>query len=62
MTNLTTQIKELRDTNERLLRAAARSTQETLAGLPAEADANTYDATGAAGSAAPGSRLVDRNL
>ncbi|TFB46787.1 flagellar protein FlgN [Cryobacterium tagatosivorans] len=62
MTVLTTQIKELRDTNERFLRAAARSSQETLAGLQPETDANTYDATGAAGSAATGSRLVDRSL
>lgn len=62
MNELTVQIMELRDTNERFLRAAARSTQETLANLSAESDTSTYDASGTAGSAATGSRLIDRTL
>jgi len=62
MNELTGQIMELRDTNERFLRAAARSTQETLANLSTESDTSTYDASGTAGSAATGSRLFDRNL
>lgn len=59
MTELTTQIKDLRDTNERFLRAAARSTQETLANV---AGATTYDASGATDSPATGARLFDRSF
>ena len=60
MTQLTGQIKGLRDENEQFLRAAARSTQETMAGVTL--DPTTYDATGASGSVTAGSRLVDRTL
>jgi hypothetical protein len=60
MTSLTTQIKALRDVNEQFLRAAARSTQETLAGL--DADANTYDFRGSSDPVASGARLFDRSL
>jgi hypothetical protein len=60
MTSLTTQIKSLRDVNEQFLRAAARSTQETLAGVGA--DAHTYDARGTSGSSVPGARLFDQSL
>lgn len=60
MTGLTTQIKELRDVNEQFLRAAARSTQETLAGLNSES--TTYDASGLSGSSATGARLFDKKL
>lgn len=41
------QIQTLRDSNENFLRAASRSTQETLAGLRPET--GTYDSHGAAG-------------
>jgi flagellar biosynthesis/type III secretory pathway chaperone len=44
MTELTTQIKQLRDENEQFLRAAQRSTQETLA--TATSDPALYDASG----------------
>jgi hypothetical protein len=60
MTTLTSQIKELRDVNEQFLRAAARSTQETLAGVNAEA--TTYDSTGGSDSPVVGAQLFDRNL
>ena len=58
MGELTTQIKELRDANEQLLRSAARSSQETLADV--RANTQTYDATGAAGARSTGSRLFDQ--
>jgi flagellar biosynthesis/type III secretory pathway chaperone len=60
ITQLTAQIKGLRDENEQFLRAAARSTQETLAGVTL--DPTTYDSTGASGGVMSGSRLVDRTL
>lgn len=60
MIDLAAQIKELRDVNVEFLRAAARSTQETLAGL--NHDTATYDAHGATGSPASGARLFDQNL
>jgi hypothetical protein len=44
MTELTDEIAALRDANERLLRQALRSTQDTLGGL--RPDAATYDAQG----------------
>jgi hypothetical protein len=44
MTAQTVQIRELRDLNESFLRSAARSTQETAAGLLPQA--GTYDAHG----------------
>ena len=60
MTDLTNQIKELRDHNEQFLRAAARSAQETLAG--ATATAGTYDARGMSGPVATSARFVDESL
>ncbi|HSP76116.1 MAG TPA: flagellar protein FlgN [Cryobacterium sp.] len=60
MGELTTQIKELRDANEHLLRSAARSSQETLADV--RGSTQTYDSTGAAGARATGSRLFDQIL
>jgi FlgN protein len=60
MTSLTNQIKALRDVNEQFLRAATRSTQETLAGL--DTDASTYDAHGSSDTAGAGARLFDRSL
>jgi hypothetical protein len=60
LTELAAQIKELRDTNEQFLRAAARSTQETMAGLAPEP--GTYDAHGLAGSSRTAARLFDTTL
>lgn len=60
MAGLTGQIRDLRDVNEQFLRAAARSTQETLAGLDHEA--GTYDARGESDLAAVGARLIDQSL
>ncbi|TPV52556.1 flagellar protein FlgN [Pseudarthrobacter phenanthrenivorans] len=56
---LTARIKELRDANEVFLRAAVKSTQETLAEL--RSDAGTYDSLGVA-SAASGISMLDREL
>ncbi|MFJ5860969.1 flagellar protein FlgN [Pseudarthrobacter sp. NPDC092439] len=56
---LTARIKELRDANEVFLRAAMKSTQETLAGL--RADAGTYDSLGAP-SPTSGTSTLDRQL
>jgi flagellar biosynthesis/type III secretory pathway chaperone len=60
MTELTTQIRELRDLNEQFLRAAARSTQETLATV--DPQPGTYDAQGSTGSPSSNAQLVDRSL
>ena len=60
MAGLTSQIKDLRDVNEQFLRAAARSTQETLAGL--DNDLSTYDSRGESDLAAAGARLIDKSL
>ncbi|AMM19694.1 flagellar biosynthesis protein FlgN [Frondihabitans sp. PAMC 28766] len=61
MTELTVQIKHLRDENEQFLRAAARSTQETLA--TATSDPAIYDASGTGRSAgATGSHFFDGRL
>jgi hypothetical protein len=60
MSALTTQIKDLRDTNEQFLRAAMRSTQETLAGL--DNDTSTYDARGESDLVSAGARLFDQSL
>ncbi|WP_150308007.1 flagellar protein FlgN [Planctomonas psychrotolerans] len=60
MTELTDTIKQLRDQNEQFLRTAARSTQETLAGV--HPDPVTYDAFGSSDVAAVGGRLFDRSL
>lgn len=56
---LTARIKELRDANEVFLRAAVKSSQETLANLHAEG--GTYDSLGLA-SPASGTSLLDRQL
>jgi hypothetical protein len=58
--DLANQIKDLRDSNEQLLRAASRSTQETLAGTVSSAD--TYDAQGQAASRPETSHLVDKDI
>ncbi len=60
MTELTRQIKQLRDENEQFLRAAARSTQETLATV--SADPATYDARGAGRTTTAGSHFFDGRL
>jgi len=59
LTALTDQITALRDVNEQVLRAAVRSTQETLSGLGDEAA--TYDARGHAASPAD-ARIFERDL
>ncbi|WP_348789515.1 flagellar export chaperone FlgN [Leifsonia sp. NPDC080035] len=60
MTELTGQIAEVRDTNERLLREAARSTQETLSGLTGSGpDAGVYGAAGENRPGDTGARLFD---
>lgn len=60
MTELTVKIRELRDINEQFLRTAARSAQETLAGLNPEA--NTYTASGTSAAPTSAARLVDQNI
>lgn len=59
MTELVSQIGAVRDLNEQFLRAASRSTQETLATL--DHDAGTYGASGATSGAATRARLFDQN-
>lgn len=60
MTELTGQIAEVRDTNERLLREAARSTQESLSGLTGSGpDAGVYGAAGENRPGDTGARLFD---
>jgi flagellar biosynthesis/type III secretory pathway chaperone len=60
LTQLTLQIRELRDVNEKFLRAAARSTQETLANF--NPDAGTYDSHGTAGLSGNRSQLFDTTI
>lgn len=60
MTELTAQIRELRDVNEQFLRTAVRSVQETLAGV--ETAPGTYDANGAAHATHASSMLFDEKL
>lgn len=60
MGDLTSQIRELRDVNERFIRAAARSTQETLTTV--QANPQTYDASGVTDVPATDARIFDRNL
>ena len=60
MTELTVKIRDLRDVNEQFLRTAARSAQETLAGLNPEA--NTYTASGTSAASTSAARLVDQNI
>lgn len=59
MTDQTATIRALRDANSQFLRAAARSTQETLA--TTEPPATTYDAQGRP-AAAGDAHLFDRSL
>lgn len=59
MTELTGQIAEVRDINERLLREAARSTQETLSGLSAAGDPGLYGSAGESRSGDGGARFFD---
>jgi hypothetical protein len=60
MLELTTQIGALRDENDRFLRTAAQSTEETLAG--SVGDTATYDAAGVSGRPAGEARLFDGSL
>jgi hypothetical protein len=60
LTDLTGQIAALRDSNLQYLRAASRSTQETLARLDAES--GTYDARGTAEAVRPAARLFESDL
>ena len=60
MGDLASQIKALRDSNERFIRAAARSTQETLATVGA--NPRTYDASGVTDAPVTAARIFDRNL
>jgi flagellar biosynthesis/type III secretory pathway chaperone len=60
LTELTGQIRELRDGNERFLRQAARSAEETLAAT--DGAGSRYDATGGQASAARGGDLFVKDL
>jgi hypothetical protein len=60
MGDLTSQIRELRDTNERFIRAAARSTQETMTTV--SANPKTYGSSGVTDAPPTGARMFDRNL
>ncbi|HEU4808072.1 MAG TPA: flagellar protein FlgN [Homoserinimonas sp.] len=60
MSELTAQITELRDLNEKYLRSAIRSSQETLAG-PRD-DAGLYNSSGTSGGTATGARLFDQSV
>lgn len=60
MSELTTQIRELRETNEHYLRAASRSTQETLATL--ESDAGTYGSRGTSNTPSDAWHMLDKDL
>jgi hypothetical protein len=60
LTDLTTQIAALRDSNVQFLRAAARSTQETLATL--DPDAGTYTASGSTAASPATARLFESDL
>lgn len=57
---LTSAIREIRDANLQYLHSAARSTQETLAGI--EATAGIYDARGGNSPAAPRPSALDTTL
>lgn len=60
MTELTAEIQQLRDLNEQYIRAALRSTQETLSVIGD--DAGTYDARGTSGASSEHARLFDQKL
>jgi FlgN protein. len=57
---LTAQVRALQEGNVGLIRAALRSTQETLAA--ADAGASTYDASGRPDEVLVGARLIDRDM
>lgn len=57
---ITTQIATLREDNEQYLRAAHRSTQETLATLDDERPG--YDKSGTGATARVGARIIDTSL
>lgn len=56
----TTEIGRLRDANAQYLRAAYRSTQETLANLGS--DSSLYGPSGATASRSNGAHIIDTNL
>jgi transposase len=60
LTELTTQIAELRDLNEQYLRTAIRSSQETLAGP--NFGAGIYNSRGTSGTGSTGSHLFDQSV
>lgn len=60
MSELTTQIKQLRDLNEQLLRTAIRSTHETL--FDGDAKVGTYTSAGASGRPASSALIFDKSL
>ena len=60
LTGLTAQIADIRDANLTYLRAAARSTQETLANF--DPGAGVYDDRGAPAMASAGAHLFDRRF
>ena len=60
LSSITAQIAEIRDTNLQHLRAATRSTQETLANL--QPGAGGYDGYGAPAMATSGGHLFDRRF
>ncbi|PJJ73299.1 FlgN protein [Diaminobutyricimonas aerilata] len=60
LTDLTAQIAGVRDSNVQYLRAAARSTQETLARLNPEA--GTYDTRGTTASGPSTAHLFEKDL
>ncbi len=60
MTELTVEIRTLRDANQQFLRAAARSTQETLSRL--NPDAGLYDSRGTADTPSDNAHLFDKDL
>lgn len=60
LTQLTDDIRVLRDTNEHMLRAASRSTQETLAQTSTET--GVYTASGASDGQVAAARIFDKDL
>lgn len=61
LTELTAQIRQVRDANAQFVTRASRSTQETLASLGPR-EAQTYDATGATTSDTSVARLIETVL
>lgn len=60
LVTVTGRIKSLRDSNELLLRAAARTSQETMANLGE--NVTTYDARGQAGGHTATAQLIDKDI